>query len=163
MRLPTSYNPPLAHRANPVLPRPRKLLPLSIEQSKPRAAIPSLLSLPSHQLHGGANGATPPKAIGRPTFSSARGTADDNHHRYQRIPREYNHDHSNGVDRREPSPPPPSPTARSAVSQPPPTTLGGGGGGDSEAARVSLWTELKDIRRRSRTPGAGMAKEPSSA
>ena len=156
MRLPTSYNPPLARRANPVLPRPRNLVPPSIEQPKPRAAISSLLSLPSHQAHG-ANGASP-TAIGRPTFSSAR-SADDAHH--QRTSREYNHDHHNGANRREPSPPP-SPTARSVVSQPP-TTLGGGGGGDSEAARVSLWTELKDIRRRSRTPGAGTANEPSSA
>jgi hypothetical protein len=158
MRLPTSYNTPLAHRANPAVPRPRNLLPSSsIEQPKPRAAIPSLLSLPSHQPHG-ANGASP-TAIGRPTFSSTRST-DDDHHHHQRTPREYNHSHYDGADRREPSPPP-SPTARSVVSQPP-TTLGGGGG-DSEAARVSLWAELKDIRRRSRTPGAGMAKEPSSA
>jgi len=160
MRLPTSYNPPLAYRANPVSPRPRNLLPSSIEQPKPRAVISSLLSLPSHQPHG-VNGASP-TAIGRPTFSTARSTADDDHH--QRTPREYNHNPNNGTNRREPSPPPPSPTARSAVSQPP-TTLGGGGGGDSEAARVSLWAELKDIRRRSRTPGAGagMAREPSSA
>lgn len=161
MRLPTSYNPPLAHRANPVPPRPRTvLLPSSIEQPKPRAAISSLLSLPSHQPHG-ANGASP-TPIGRPTFSSARST--DDHH--QRTPREYNHNHHyDGANRREEPSPPPSPTARSVVSQPP-TTLGGGGGGgggDSEAARVSLWAELKDIRRRSRTPGAGMAKEPSSA
>jgi hypothetical protein len=160
MRLPTSYNPPLAHRANPVPPRPRNLLPSSIEQPKPRAAISSLLSLPSHQPHG-ANGASP-TAIGRPTFSSARSTDDDHHHR-QRTPREnnHNHHHYNDANRREEPSPPPSPTARSVVSQPP-TTLGGGGG-DSEAARVSLWAELKDIRRRSRTPGAGMAKEPSSA
>jgi hypothetical protein len=159
MRLPTSYNPPLTHRANPVLPRPRNvLLPSSIEQPKPRAAISSLLSLPSHQPHG-ANGASP-TPIGRPTFSSAR-TDDDHHH--QRTSREYNHNHHNGANRREPSPPP-SPTARSVVSQPPMTPGGGGGGGgDSEAARVSLWAELKDIRRRSRTPGASMVKEPSSA
>jgi hypothetical protein len=160
MRLPTSYNPPLAHRANPVLPRPRTvLLPSSIEQPKPRAAISSLLSLPSHQPHG-ANGASP-TPIGRPTFSSAR-THDDDHH--QRTSREYNHNHHyDGANRREPSPPP-SPTARSVVSQPPMTPGGGGGGGgDSEAARVSLWAELKDIRRRSRTPGASMVKEPSSA
>ena len=158
MRLPTSYNPPLAHRANPVLPRPRNLLSSPIERPTPRAAISSLLSLPSHQPHG-ANGASP-TAIGRPTFSSARST-DDNHH--QRTPREYNHNHHNGANRREPSPPP-SPTARSVVSQPPTTLGGGGGGGDSEAARVSLWAELKDIRRRSRTPGAaGMVKESSSA
>lgn len=155
MRLPTSYNPPLTHRANPVLPRPRNLLPSSIEQPKPRAAIPSLLSLPSHQHHG-ANGASP-TTIGRPTFSSARSTDEDHHHRTP-------HKHYNGANRREPSPPP-SPTARSVVSQPPMILGGGGGGGggDSEAARVSLWTELKDIRRRSRTPGSGIAKEPSSA
>ena len=160
MRLPTSYNPPLAHRVNPVLPRPRNHLPLSIEQPTPRAAISSLLSLPSHQPHG-ANGASP-TAIVRPTFSSARSTDDDRHHR-QRTPREYNHNQYSGANPREPSPPP-SPTARSVVSQPPTTLGGGGGGGDSEAARVSLWAELKDIRRRSRTPGAaGMAKEPSSA
>ena len=154
MRLPTSYNPPLAHRANPVLPRPRNLLlPSSIEQPKPRAAVSSLLSSPSHQPHG-ANGASPTTAIGRPTFSSARST-DDNHH-HPRTP----HKHHNCANHRGPSPPP-SPTARSVVSQPPTTTLGGGG--DSEAARVSLWAELKDIRRRSRTPGAGMPKETSSA
>jgi hypothetical protein len=160
MRLPTSYNPPLAHRASPALPRPRNLLPSpsSIEQPKPRAAISSLLSLPSQQPHV-ANGASP-TAIGRPTFSSARSADDDHHH--QRTPREYNNNHYNGADRREPSPPP-SPTARSVVSQPPTTLGGGGGGGDSEAARVSLWAELKDIRRRSRTPGASMAKEPTSA
>jgi hypothetical protein len=157
MRLPTSYNPPLAHRANPVLPRPRNLLPPSIEQPKPRAAISSLLSLPSQQPHG-VNGASP-TAIGRPTFSSARSTGDAHH---ERTLREYNHNHHNDANLREPSPPP-SPTARSVVSQPPTTLGGGGGAGDSEAARVSLWTELKDILRRSRTPGAGMAKEPSSA
>jgi hypothetical protein len=162
MRLPTSYNPPLAHRANPVLPRTRNLLPSSIEQPKPRAAISSPLSLLSHQPNGANGAGASPTTIGRPTFSSARGT-DDDHHR-QRTPREYSH--YNGANRREPSPPP-SPTARSVVSQPATTTLGGeaGGGGDSEAARVSLWAELKDIRRRSRTPGAGagIAKEPSSA
>ena len=157
MRLPTSYNPPLAHRANPVLPRPRNLLPLSIEQPKPRAAISSLLSLPSHPPHG-ANIASP-TAIGRPAFSSARSVDDDHHH--QRTLREHNHNHLNGANRRESSPPP-SPTARSVASQPPMTTLAGGG--DSSAARVSLWAELKDIRRRSRTPGAaGMAREPTSA
>lgn len=152
MRLPTSYNQPLAHRADPVLPRPRNLLPTSIEQPKSRAAISSLLSLPSHQPHG-ANGASP-TAIDRPTFSSAR-SADDHH---RRTPREFSHNQHNGANRLERSPP--SPTVRSVVSQPP-TTLGGGG--DSETARVSLWAELKDIRRRSRTPGAGAAKEPSSA
>ena len=157
MRLPASYNPPLAHRMNPVLPRPRNLLPPSIEQPKPRAAISSLLSLPSHQPHA-ANIASP-TAIGRPALSSARSADDDHHH--QRAPREYNPNLLNGANRREPSPPP-SPTARSVMSQPPMTTLAGGG--DSEAARVSLWAELKDIRRRSRTPGAaGMAREPSSA
>src|SRR6266849_114628 len=157
MRLPTSYNPPLAHRATPVLPRSRNHLPFSIEEPKPRAgaAISSPLSLPSHQPHG-ANGASP-TPIGRPTFSSARSTADDDHH--QRTPRESNHNRSNSANRLEPSPPPPSPTARSVVSQPP-TTLAGGGG-DSDAALVSLWAELKDIRKRSRTPG--MAKESSSA
>jgi hypothetical protein len=123
MRLPTSYKPPLAHRANPVLPSPRNQLLSSIEQPKPRAAISSLLSLPH-----GVNGAST-TAIGRPTFSSARSTDD---------------------------------TVRSVVSQPP--GRGDGGGGDPEAARVSLWAEMKDIRGRSRTPGAaGMAKEPSSA
>src|SRR6266576_1323348 len=108
MRLPTSYNPPLAHRANPVLPRPRNvLLPPSIEQPKPRAANSSPLSLPSHQPHG-ANGASP-TAIGRPTLLSARSTDDDNH---PRTP----HKHYNGANRREPSPPP-SPTVHSVVSQ----------------------------------------------
>jgi len=159
MRLPTSYKPALTHRSNPVPPRPRSLLPStttrpppssdetaavadhptksmppSIEQPKPRAAISSL-------LHGAS-----PAGVGRPTFPP-RSTDDQ------------------FVHRREQPPPPPSPT-RSAVSQPPAasTTAAAAaaalGDGDSEA-RVSLWTELKDIRRRTRTPGA-VAKEPSS-
>lgn len=155
MRLPTSYKPALTHRSNAVPPRPRsllpsmttrpppssdetaaaatdhptKLIPRSIEQPKPRAAISSL-------LHGAS-----PAGVGRPTFST-RSTDDQFAHR------------------REPSP------TRSVVSQPPAasTTAAAAaavlGGGDSEA-RVSLWTELKDIRRRTRTPGA-VAREPSS-
>ena len=159
MRLPTSYKPALTHRSKTVPPRPRSLLPSmttgpppsdeaaaaaedqptrlmppSIEQPKPRAGISSLLSLPSHPLHGAR-----PTAIGRPTFST-RSTDD----------------HS-GARRREPLP---SPTARSAVSQPPAATLGGG---DSETARASLWAEMKDIRRRgARTPGVAKEQPPSA-
>jgi len=159
MRLPMSYKPGLTHRSKTVPPRPRNLLPSmttgpppsdetaataadhptklispSIEQPKPRTGISSLLSLPSHPLHGAS-----PAGIARPTFST-RSTDD----------------HS-GARRREP---PPSPTARSAVSQPPPAALGGG---DSEAARVSLWAEMKDIRRRgARTPGVAREQPPSS-
>ena len=159
MRLPTSYKPALTHRSKTVPPRHRSLLPSmttgpppsdetaaaedqprrsmlpSIEQPKPRAGISSLLSLPSHPLHGAS-----PMAIGRPTFST-RSTDD----------------HS-GARRREPLP---SPTSRSAVSQPPAATLGGG---DSETARVSLWAEVKVIRRRGvRTPGVAKELPPPSS
>jgi hypothetical protein len=169
MRLPTSYTPALTHRSKTVPPRPRSLLPstsarpppsdetaadhptrLSIEQPKPRAGISSLLSLPppNHNLHGAS-----PTGVGRPTFS-ARSTDDHN-----------------GAYRRGLLLPPPSPT-RSAVSQPAAaaastgtaaaTAFALGGGGDSEAARVSLWAELKDVRKRgARTPGT-TRDQPSS-
>jgi hypothetical protein len=171
MRLPTSYTPALAHRSKTVPPRPRSLLPStsarpppsdetaadhptrpSIEQPKPRAGISSLLSLPSqHNLHGAS-----PTGVGRPTFS-ARSTDDHN-----------------GAYRRGLLLPPPSPT-RSTVSQPAAVASTGtaataaafvlGGGGDSEAARVSLWAELKDVRKRgTRTPGTTreQQQQPSS-
>ena len=173
MRLPTSYTPALAHRSKTVPPRPRSLLPSTsarpppsdetaaehptrptIEQPKPRAGISSLLSLhsPNHNLHGAS-----PTGVGRPTFS-ARSTDDHN-----------------GAYRRGLLMPPPSPT-RSAVSQPAAAASTGtgtaataafalGGGGDSEAARVSLWAELKDVRKRgARTPGTTREQQhqPSS-
>ena len=171
MRLPTSYTPALTHRSKTVPPRPRSLLPSTttrpplsdetaaehptrptIEQPKPRAGISSLLSLhsPNHNLHGAS-----PTGVGRPTFS-ARSTDDHN-----------------GAYRRGLLMPPPSPT-RSAVSQPAAAASTGtaataafalGGGGDSEAARVSLWAELKDVRKRgARTPGTAREQQhqPSS-
>ena len=171
MRLPTSYTPALAHRSKTVPPRPRSLLPSTsarpppsdetaaehltrpaIEQPKPRAGISSLLSLhsPNHNLHGAS-----PTGVGRPTFS-ARSTDDHN-----------------GAYRRGLLLPPPSPT-RSAVSQPAAASTGTGtaataafalgGGGDSEAARVSLWAELKDVRKRgARTPGTTREQQQQSS
>lgn len=161
MRLPTSYKPALTHRSKTAPPRPRSLLPSTparpppsadetaadyptgpssiIEQPKPRAGISSLLSLPPRP--------TTAHVGGRPTFS-ARSTDDHNAaYRRERLP-----------------PPPSSPTARSAVSQPAATaTAALSGGADSEAARVSLWAELKDVRRRgTRTPGTAREQHPSS-
>jgi hypothetical protein len=44
------------------------------------------------------------------------------------------------------------------MSQPPASTatVGISGGPGDEEARVSLWAELKDIRRRARTPAGGV-------
>jgi hypothetical protein len=173
MRLP-SYKPVLVHRPNPLPPRPRNLLPStparppspddqsrptrlmspSILQPKPRTAVSAFLS-PSDQHHqrhhpnDDLGGASPGR---RPIFSSAR------RERSVDGPREYQGAH------REPSP------ARSAVSQPPTSTavVASGGPEDSDA-RVSLWAELKDIRRRTRTPGGSglptsshIGREPSA-
>jgi len=150
MRLPTSNKPALAHRSKPMPPRPRDLLastpvrppspdeaaasappPGAIAQPKPRAAISSLLS-PSHHHRAHSN-----SPAGRPAFPSARSTD---------APRES----YNGA-RREISP------ARSTVSQPPPASTAVAGDSD---ARASLWAELKDIRKRARTPGAGVLPLP---
>ena len=145
MRLPTSYKPVLAHRPNPPAPRPRTLLP-----SSPAARPPSPDEAGAQADHGHPTRPPttqsilqpkPPTAVGgaspagRPTiFSSAR------RERSVDAPREYY-----GAQR-EPSP------TRTAVSQPPAVSCGPGV--DSEA-RVSLWAELKDIRKRTRTPGGG--------
>lgn len=152
MRLPTSYKPALTHRSNTVPPRPRSLLPSMTTRPPPSSgetaaaaadhpanSMPPSIEQPkpraiiSSLLHGAS-----PAGVGRQTFS-ARSTDDQFAHR------------------REPSP------TRSAVSQPPAastTATTALGGGDSEA-RVSLWTELKDIQRRARTP-VTVAREPLS-
>jgi len=145
MRLPTAYKPALlAHRSsNPKPPRPRDLLASTpVRPPSPRAAISSLL-LPSHQHHrdhhrthsdNNGDGDATRSAAGRLVFPSARSTDAPPRESY------------NGA-RREVSP------ARSAVSQPPPASTVVAGDSD---ARASLWAELKDIRRRARTPGAGV-------
>ncbi len=145
MRLPTSYKPAPAHRPNPLPPRPRSLLPSSparppspdeagaqADHGRPTRPpmTPSILQPKPRTAVGGASPA------GKPTiFSSVR------RERSVDAPREYYGAH------REPSP------ARTAVSQPPVVSCGPGV--DSEA-RVSLWAELKDIRKRTRTPGGTM-------
>ena len=145
MRLQTFYKPVLAHRPNPPPPRPRTLLPSSparppspdeagapADHGRPTKppTTPSILQPKPRTAVGGASPA------GRPTiFSSAR------RERGVDAPREYYGAH------REPSP------TRTAVSQPP--ALSCGPGVDSEA-RVSLWAELKDIRKRTWTPGGSM-------
>lgn len=145
MRLPTAYKPVLAHRPNPPPPRHRHLLPSSparpsspdeagaqADHSRPTRppTTPSILQPKPRTAVGGASPG------GRPTiFPSVR------RERSVDGAREY------CGARREPSP------ARSAVSQPPAVSCGPGV--DSEA-RVSLWAELKDIRKRTRTPGGTM-------
>ena len=129
MRLPTSYKPALTHRSNPMPPRPRNLL-MSTPVHPPspdavaRAAISPLHppSSPSRRRHRPTADPSP----GRPKlpfFPSAPRSSTDA-----------------AAGPREPSP------TRSAASQPPPSTAA------ATEARVSLWAELKDIRRRSRTP-----------
>jgi hypothetical protein len=147
MRLPTSYKPVLAHRPNPLPPRPRNLLPSS--PARPASPDEEARAQPDHgrptrppttpsilqprPRTAAVGGASP---AGKLTiFSSVR------RERSVDAPREYYAAH------REPSP------TRTAVSQPPLVSCGSGV--DSEA-RVSLWAELKDIRKRTRTPGSAM-------
>ena len=142
MRLPTSYKPVLAHRPNLPPPRPRTLLPSSparppspdgagapADHGRPTKppTTPSILQPKPRTAVGGTSPA------GRPTiFSSVR------RERSVDAPREYYGAH------REQSP------TRTAVSQPPAVSCRPGV--DSEA-RVSLWAELKDIRKQAWTPG----------
>ena len=175
MRLPTSYKPAVGHRTNPAPPRSRSLLPSTpiprpsspdeaavtatdvsdqeqrptraapppvVAQPKPREAVSSLL-LPSsshYRPHSRRHPDASPSPA-RPKFSvrtSTDVTAAAREERGGRQPRE-----------REPSP------TRSVVSQPPSTVA-------AVEARVSLWAELKDIRRRSRTPGPGLGALPTT-
>ena len=134
MRLPTSYKPALTHRPNPIPARPRNLLtspplrPPSPDDDAHAHAATTAPSSPSRRRHHRLTTTdtnTPPTT--RPKHPIT----------FPPAPRS-NASAAPTARDRDPSP------TRSAASQP----------ASSTAARASLWAELKDIRRRSRTPAA---------
>jgi len=118
--------------------RRTSLLFLLTGRVTPSHHVPATFSRPHpcghHHSDNNGDGDATRSAAGRLVFPSARSTDAPPRESY------------NGA-RREVSP------ARSAVSQPPPASTVVAGDSD---ARASLWAELKDIRRRARTPGAGV-------
>jgi hypothetical protein len=143
MRLPTSYKPVLVHRPNSLPPRPRNLLPPTPARRPPSPDAEEAAAQADHALRPTRPIQTPPTNLLQPKPRTAASSFVSPSHQH------HHHPDDNHGAHRESSP------ARTAVSQPGPssTAFTVGAPGDSEA-RVSLWAELKDIRRRARTPGA---------
>ena len=147
MRLPTSYKPALTHRSNPMPPRPRSLLMSTpVHPPSPDAAAAkatdTTIQARSRAAPIARAAISPLHPPSSPSRRRHRPTADPSPGRPKLpfFPSGPRSSTDAAAGPREPSP------TRSAASQPPPSTAA------ATEARVSLWAELKDIRRRSRTP-----------
>jgi hypothetical protein len=152
MRLPTSYQPALTHRMNPLPSRPGGLLRATpVRPSSPPDDTAAVTDISDQGQRTCPTRASPsslaqpkPRAAILSLLSPSSHNRRDLHDASSMRPKLSARSTDAGRD--GPKPREPSP-ARSVVSQPPSTVA-------AVEARASLWADLKDIRRRSRTPAA---------